>query len=123
MAHANLELEREETGRSPGLSLAHLYYELVRRLGYWWNGSWGSMSSRKVWLHQLPDSRFELTWLGGDWVVPSGRFEFKKLREELGPPRNPGRPGRHVYTDPADVLAALGNLLGDRSGWKETLSF
>lgn len=72
------------------------------QLGYWWNRSWGTMSSRKVWLNQLPDGRFEVTWRGGAWF---------------------DRPGRHVYSDPADVIAALKALLGeDKSARFEKLT-
>ncbi len=87
------------------------------RLGRWWNGCWGTATSKKVWLDQLPDGRFELTWSGGDWRPPNIRAELKTLDHD-----GEERTGRHVYTDAAGVITALKALLGeDRDGWQEHL--
>jgi hypothetical protein len=37
------------------------------QIGHWWNGHWGRLARRDVWLDQRPDGVFEIRWSGGDW--------------------------------------------------------
>lgn len=67
-------------------------------LYHWWNGRWGRWHRQDVWLEELPDGRWLVRWRGDDWT---------------------DREGRHVYTEPDEVIAALRELLGeDQAGWK-----
>ncbi len=74
---------------------------VVRQLGYWWNGSWGAMTSRKIWLEVDPARRcYILRWRGGDFR---------------------DRDGQLVTADGVAVLGALHELLGaDWTVWKYT---
>jgi hypothetical protein len=68
-------------------------------LNHWWNGSWGRLTRRDVWLEELPDGRFLVRWRGGDWWQ---------------------RDGRYVTRSPRVAVAVLSALLGeDRAGWQQ----
>lgn len=68
-------------------------------LNHWWNGSWGRLTRRDVWLEELPDGRFLVRWRGGDWWQ---------------------RDGRYTTRSPKVAVAVLRQLLGeDRSGWQQ----
>jgi hypothetical protein len=89
----------------------------VERLARWWNGSWGATTKKEVWLYRLDDGRYLVRWHGGDWRAPNLRNPSKEFEATIG---KDWREGRHVYTDPADVIAALKNLLGeDQAGFQE----
>lgn len=76
----------------------------MERIAHWWNGSWGSLVRKDVWLDRLDDGRFEIRWSGGDW----------------GESRRVGRVGRCWRREPAAVTEALRSLLGDDLGaWKD----
>jgi hypothetical protein len=39
-----------------------------------WNGKWGRLASKKIWLRQLADETYEVTWRGGDYTDRDGRL-------------------------------------------------
>ncbi len=40
---------------------------MVRTLAHWWNGRWGGMTRRDVWVDLLDDGRYQVRWRGGAW--------------------------------------------------------
>lgn len=81
-----------------------VYDPVVERIAHWWNGSWGSLARKDVWLDRLDDGRFEIRWSGGDWG-------------ESSPAKREGCCWRR---NPAGVIAALNSLLGDDLGaWRD----
>ena len=73
----------------------------MQRLGWWWNGCWGTMSRREVWLEREPDGRLIVRWHGGHW------------RE---------RDGCYWTYSPTRAVAALRALLDDQTRWHETIT-
>jgi hypothetical protein len=68
-------------------------------LVHWWNGSWGRLTRRDVWLEQLDDGRLRVRWRGGAWR---------------------DRDGRYVTRSPKVATAVCRALLGDDlSQWRE----
>jgi hypothetical protein len=65
---------------------------------HWWNGSWGSMTRRDVWLETLDHGRFLIRWHGGAWR---------------------DRDGRYTTSSPAAAEAAIRALLVADQSWKE----
>lgn len=65
---------------------------------HWWNGTWGTMTRRDVWLEQLDDGRFQVRWRGGDWR---------------------DRDGRYITRSPKVAVAAVRALLSTGTGWRE----
>lgn len=72
----------------------------ARRLASFWNGSWGSMTSRRVWVDVREDGRYDVRWRGGDWRDRDG----------------------WLTTDEDGMLDALAQLLDSNSEWKATLT-
>ncbi len=73
-------------------------------LAHWWNGHWGYLVRRDVWLDRRPDGVFEIRWSGGDWGERSPAH----------------REGKCWRSTPQGALAALRSLLGDDlSAWKD----
>jgi hypothetical protein len=66
-------------------------------LYHWWNGSWGTMTRRDVWLEELDDGRLLIRWHGGDWR---------------------DRDGRYVTGRPRVAIAVLRALLDTDSSWR-----
>ncbi len=66
---------------------------MTGQVAHWWNGAWGHLAKRHVWVYQLTDGRLLVCWYGGDW---SDRLGFRI----------------EATTDAADVVVAA--LLADR---------
>jgi hypothetical protein len=41
---------------------------------HWWNGSWGTMTRRDVWLETSEHEVIRVRWRGGDWRDRDGVF-------------------------------------------------
>ena len=69
-----------------------------KRLAWWWNGSWGTLTRRDVWLeHDSDRDLFQLRWKVGSYD------------EE-----------QRFYLDGAKVVQDLRGLLGEKkTGWLE----
>ncbi len=57
-----------------------------KRLAWWWNQQWGTLTRRDVWLEHDPDTGvFRLRWRLGQYSDMEARyFEVKPLLELLG---------------------------------------
>jgi len=47
---------------------------------HWWNGSWGTMTRRDVWLEAGDHQVFRVRWRGGDWRERDGVFHTTEAR-------------------------------------------
>jgi len=74
---------------------------MIEVLEHWWNGSWGTMTRRDVWL-EADDAGplLRVRWRGGDWRDRDGIFDT---------------------TEPRVAVVVLVELLGERpadNGWQ-----
>lgn len=67
-------------------------------IGHWWNGQWGTLGRRDVWLEQLDDGRFRVRWRGRDWR---------------------DRDGQYVTRSAKVAVAAVRSLVDDGGTWKQ----
>jgi hypothetical protein len=68
----------------------------MRTLAHWWNGAWGGMVRKDVWVELLDDGRYDVHWHGGDWRDRDGHYRTRD---------------RHV------AWWAVRELIGDGEGW------
>ncbi len=50
------------------------YGPRVDLIEHWWNGRWGTLNRRDVWLEQLDDGRFRVRWRSWDWRDRDGQY-------------------------------------------------
>jgi hypothetical protein len=52
----------------------------VELVAHWWNGQWGTLNRRDVWLERLDDGRFRVRWRGPDWHDRDGQYTTRSAK-------------------------------------------